>query len=102
MGGLKLYLHMVVASSIVFLMHIITPVVLLNTVGRVFGGDVLFQLMPVLSILVGYGASRFYLKAFSVDSPGRRAIMATITGTVLFWGSCLAFVCSLANLPTGW
>jgi len=99
---LKLYLHLVVASSIVFLMHIIVPVVALNTVGRVFGGDALFQLMPVFSISAGYGVSHFCLKAFRVESPGRRAIIATIIGTVLFWGSCLAFVCSLANLPTGW
>ncbi len=102
MGGLKLYVHLTVASLIVFLMHIITPVVVLNTVGRLFGDDLWFQLTPILSILAGYGASRFYLKSFRVERPGRRALVATITGTVLFWGSCLAFVCSLANLPTGW
>ncbi len=83
-------------------MHIFTPVALLNTVGRLFGGDMWFQLTPILSILAGYWASHFYLKTVRVERPKRRALMATITGTVLFWGSCLAFVCSLANLPTGW
>ena len=83
-------------------MHIIVPVVVLNTVGRLFGGGVWLQLMPLLSPLVGYWVARLYLRTLRVGSPGRRALTATITGTVLFWGSCLAFVCSLANLPTGW
>ena len=99
---MRLYAHLIVASSVVFLIHIITPVVVLNTVGRLFGGDVWFQLTPILSVLAGYVASRFYLKSFRVERPERRALMATIAGTVLFWGSCFAFVCSLANLPTGW
>ena len=83
-------------------MHIITPVIVLNTLGRVFGGDLWFQLIPLLSVFTGYWASRLYLKSFRVDSPGRRAVVATLTGTVLFWSSCLALVCSMANLPTGW
>ena len=90
------------ATLIVLLMHIITPLVILSTVGMIFSGEAWFQLMPFISPLLGFWLARLYMKTLKVDSPGRRAIMATITGTVLFWGSCFALVCSMANLPTGW
>ena len=61
-----------------------------------------FQLTPFLPVLFGYLAARFYMRTFKVKNPSAKALVATVNGTVLFWGSCLAFVCSLANLPTGW
>ncbi len=102
MGSLTLYLHFLVASLIVLVMHILTPIVALNTIARVFGGDLLFQIMPFLSVGTGLGISYLYMRAFKVEKPFMRALISTVTGTVLFLGSCLAFVCSIANYPPGW
>ena len=102
MGSLTLYVHFLAASLIVFAMHILTPIIVLNTVARVLSGGFWFQILPFLSVGAGLGFSYLYMKLFRVERPFTRALISTITGTVLFWGSCLAFVCSVANYPTGW
>lgn len=102
MEALKLYIHLLVSISFVFLAHIVTPIVVLNTIGRLFGGPLWFQITPLISMAVGYWIAFTYLKTLKIDHPRRKALVATVTGTVLFWGSCLAFVCSLANQPMGW
>ncbi|WP_457600223.1 hypothetical protein [Hydrogenivirga sp.] len=96
--GALLYLHLVIASGLVFYMHIFVPVVLPDAFSRFiypFGG-LYFQLSPLLSIFVGFGASYLYFKLFRVERPAKRALISTIIGTVLFWSSCLALMCALA------
>jgi len=92
----------VISSALVFLVHIITPIVVLNTVARLFGGSTWFQFIPIASLLAGYGVALLYFRAVGMEGAKRRAVISVITGSVLFYGSCLAFVCSIANLPTGW
>ncbi len=102
MEALKLYIHLIISTLIVLVIHIITPIVVLNTVARILGGPLWLQITPLISIVVGYWIAFTYLKTLKIDHPRRKALVAAITGTVLFWGSCLAFVCSLANQPMGW
>ena len=96
--GLVLYLHFIVASVIVFFSHILVAFMIPDLFPKLVSltGGAYFQLTPFLSVLTGFGLSYLYFRRLGIDRPAKRALVSTITGTVLFWGSCVALVCSIA------
>ncbi|MDQ7038771.1 MAG: hypothetical protein Q9N26_06185 [Aquificota bacterium] len=92
MRGFVLYLHFLVASLLVFVSHILVIFVIPDLLKT----GIYYELFPILPVLAGFGVSYLYFRIFRVERPAMRAVISTITGTVLFLGSCLALVCSIA------
>lgn len=91
------YLHLVVATFLAMLSHLLVAIILPDLLPSLIYpvSDIYFPLSPLLSVVVSYWVSFLYLKTSKVDNYKMKAVITTITGTVLVWASCVGLVCAL-------
>jgi hypothetical protein len=77
-------MHIVVASLLVFFLHIFT----------------LFYISVLqitnLSPVVGFGFAYLYFRVLKVEGAVRKALLSTLIGTALFYASCFYITISIA------
>lgn len=93
--------HMIIATIIVVFMHPFLIIFITNII-QGFLKEIWFETFPLFTLLAAYGASYLYLKKAGVEGYKRKALVATLTGSLILLGSCFALVCSMSNYPTGW
>ena len=79
-------------------MHFFVPIVIPDSFPKVIYPlkDFYFTLSPFIAIASALGLSYLYAKAVKLENPFRKAILATLMGTFIFWASCIGLLCALA------
>ena len=90
--------HITICTIVTAYLHYFIPVVIPDKFPRLIYPihDLYYDLAPLSTIFTSIVFSYLYMRLVRAPSPFKKAIISVITGTVLFWASCIGILCAIA------
>ncbi len=92
------FLHVILSVIAVVYLHYFVAIVLPDRFRKIIYPfqEFYFEVWPFLALILALVVTYPYMKVVRVDAPFRKALLSTLIGSVLFWGSCIGLLCAIA------
>ena len=92
------FFHVIVSVITVVYLHYFVAIVLPDRFRKLIYlfHEFYYEMWPFLTLLLALVVTYLYMKVMRAGAPFRKALLSTLIGSILFWGSCIGLLCAIA------